>query len=101
MGKPAAPPAQSDYLLALAYLVNFAPFFFIHRPMFIYHYFPALAVSYVMSARLATCAGLSRRWAWLFAAAGLLGFLWLAPVVYGLPIQASTFDALMLFDSWK
>lgn len=101
MGKPAAPPAQSDYLLALAYLVNFAPFFFIHRPMFIYHYFPALAVSYVMSARLATCAGLSRRWAWFFAAAGLLGFLWLAPVVYGLPIQASTFNALMLFDSWK
>ena len=69
--------------------------------MFIYHYFPALAVSYVMSARLATCAGLSRRWAWFFAAAGLLGFLWLAPVVYGLPIQASTFNALMLFDSWK
>ena len=100
---PALParPARSDWLLALAFVVNYLPLAFIQRPMFIYHYFPALAVSYVMAARLATCASLPQRWPpLLLAGAALLGFAWLAPVVYGCKLPQPVFDTLMFLKSW-
>lgn len=36
------------FFLLASYLVNYLPFFLITRPMFLYHYFPALVFSYLM-----------------------------------------------------
>lgn len=99
-----APPPSSftrrDLLLLVAYLGNFLPFIFIGRAMFIYHYFPALAVSYVIAGRLLTQEHIDPRWRWLWLGAAALMFLWLLPLVYGYPVEQSTFEVLMLLKSW-
>jgi dolichyl-phosphate-mannose-protein mannosyltransferase len=92
---------NSVAFLAAGYAMNFLPFIFIRRPMYLYHYFFALAFS-VMLAALGT--GVLAGWtggvagSWRFvsrksraaygAAIGLAAamFLYLAPMSYGWPL---------------
>lgn len=95
-----APINLVEVLIGFAYLCFFIPFIGIERVMFIYHYFPALFVS-VMACSV--IAGKIERptpiaVALLLAAAAM--FVWLWPVVYGLPLEQSAFGARMLLKSW-
>ena len=92
--------------LAAGYALNFFPFAFIRRPMFLYHYFFALIFSVMLAATgvgvLAgwTDAGSESRWAFpsrrssvLYSAViGLatVAFLYFAPMSYGRPLRPAS-----------
>ncbi len=97
--------------LGIGYLGNFVPFAFIHRPMFLYHYFFALVYSVLFAAiGIGALAGwdgddeefwrfpsaASRRIFSGVAVAATMMFLYLIPISYGWPISS----AGMLHRRW-
>lgn len=90
-----------DLLLLAAFLANWLPFAFVGRVMFIYHYFPSLAISLIALGWVGSSCGLSSRWAAAWAAGAFAMFAWMSPVVYGIPQTPSSFQARMLLPSWR
>lgn len=90
-----------DLLLLAAFFANWIPFAFVGRVMFIYHYFPSLAVSLIAVGWVGSSCGLSSRWAAAWAALALAMFAWMSPIVYGLPQTPSSFQARMLLPGWR
>lgn len=98
------------FLLA-GYAMNFIPFIFINRPMFLYHYFFALLMSLLLA-----CVLLDRFFDWqlkrygketVFYTAGFLvvavslSFLYFLPLSYGWPMSASDLLQHMWLPSWR
>jgi len=98
-------PQRKKVLLFLgaAYLVNFLPFMFISRVMFLYHYEPALIIS-VMS--MAFFLDLMPERAKTLTAAILIGvalafFVYFAPLTYGTPLTDIELQSRMWLASWR
>lgn len=98
------------FLLA-GYAVNFIPFTFIQRPMFLYHYLFALLFSI-----LATCVMLAiffdwqrakysekavKQTYWLLVAVVVLGFLNFIPLSYGWPMTPDDLRLHMWLPTWR
>ncbi|OGZ06932.1 MAG: hypothetical protein A2942_01195 [Candidatus Lloydbacteria bacterium RIFCSPLOWO2_01_FULL_50_20] len=47
------PIDRNESILLLGYLMNYLPFFLIHRPMFLYHYFTSLIFLFLLFPRIA------------------------------------------------
>lgn len=94
------PVAPVELLLASCFLINWLPFAFINRPMFLYHYFPALIVSLLICARAASAIERPRPFAFAWVGLCLAFLLWMAPLVYGAPLSESALAARMLLSSW-
>jgi len=79
---------NTDVFLAIGYLVNWLPFAFISRVMFLYHYLTALIFSIIiasiMLARLRRGRNSIRAGATVLAFAG---FLIVSPLTFGLPLN--------------
>jgi dolichyl-phosphate-mannose-protein mannosyltransferase len=103
-------------LLGVAWVANFVPFATIVRPMFLYHYFFAFIFSIAaVSIGLGLLAGWmtdgetlwqfsSRRSAvlyWGILAVTVGGFLFFAPISYGLPLSDGGLSARIWLDSWR
>ncbi|MGH3800231.1 MAG: phospholipid carrier-dependent glycosyltransferase [Pseudonocardiaceae bacterium] len=103
-------------LLGVAWAANFLPFATIERPMFLYHYFFSfLFCIAAVSIGLGLLAGWmtggetlwrfpSRRSAalyWGILAVTLAGFLFFAPISYGLPLSDGGLDGRIWLDSWR
>jgi dolichyl-phosphate-mannose-protein mannosyltransferase len=103
-------------LLGVAWAANFLPFATIVRPMFIYHYFFSFMFSIAaVSIGLGLLAGWmtdgegvwrfpSRRSAalyWGILAVAVAGFLFFAPLSYGLPLSDGGLSARIWLDSWR
>jgi dolichyl-phosphate-mannose-protein mannosyltransferase len=103
-------------LLGLAWVANFLPFATIVRPMFLYHYFFAFMFCIAaVSIGLGLLAGWmtdgenvwqfpSRRSAvlyWGILAVAVAGFLFFAPISYGLPLSDGGLSARIWLDSWR
>ncbi|MGH3769542.1 MAG: phospholipid carrier-dependent glycosyltransferase [Pseudonocardiaceae bacterium] len=103
-------------LLAVAWAANFLPFATIQRPLFLYHYFYALLFCIAaVSIGLGVLAGWmtdgetfwefpSRRSAVLYGgilAVLVAGFVFFAPISYGLPLSDSGLAARIWLDSWR
>jgi len=101
---------QIAFLLT-GYALNFVPFAFIDRPMFLYHYLFALLFAIML-----TCVMLSlafdwqrRRYGrkvvaqtyWLLVAIVVLGFLFFLPLSYGWPMSPSDLQLHMWLPSWR
>lgn len=97
--------------LLTGYALNFVPFTFIMRPMFLYHYLFALLFSI-----LATCVMLAllfdwqsqkygRKAAvqtyWMIVAVIVLGFLYFLPLSYGWPMLPNDIAQHMWLPSWR
>lgn len=98
------------FLLA-GYAINFVPFAFIDRPMFLYHYLFAFVLSIllfcVVAERLldwqATKYGQRVAW-WVYSAilaAICLSFVYFLPLSYGWPISQSDLQQHMWLQSWR
>lgn len=46
------PIDQTETILLLGFMGNYLPFFFIERPMFLYHYFPALIILFLLTPKV-------------------------------------------------
>ncbi len=103
-------------LLGVAWAANFLPFATIERPMFLYHYFFSfLFCITAVSIGLGLLAGWmtdgekwwqfpSRRSGvlyWGILAVALAGFLFFAPISYGLPLSDGGLSDRIWLDSWR
>jgi dolichyl-phosphate-mannose-protein mannosyltransferase len=103
-------------LLGVAWVANLLPFATIVRPMFLYHYFFAFIFCIAaVSIGLGLWAGWmtdgevlwrfpSRRSAalyWGILGVALAGFLFFAPISYGLPLSDGGLSARIWLDSWR
>ncbi len=88
------PIDQNESILLLGYLANYIPFFFINRPMFLYHYFTALLFLFLLMPRIvprimnciAVVSGdrlLAQTLTYFIGCLILLNFFLLAPTTYG------------------
>lgn len=95
---------QTALLIAMGFLVNFIPFIFIGRVMFLYHYqsaliFSILAIAFLIDrikhhrARVVTFVGIM--------AASLMFFIYFSPLTYGLPLDDSRLNARMWLSTWR
>ncbi len=97
--------------LLTGYALNFIPFTFIMRPMFLYHYFFALLFGI-----LATCVVLAqffvwqgrkyghktvRQTSWLLAIVVILGFLYFVPFSYGWPMTPDDIAQHIWLPTWR
>lgn len=103
-------------VLGLAWLANYLPFVLIRRPMFLYHYFFSfLFCLAAVSIGVGVLAGWmsdgetawqfsSRRSAALYGGilvVALAGFVFFAPISYGLPLSDGGLSARIWLDSWR
>lgn len=88
------PIDRNELLLVIGYVANYLPFFFIHRAMYLYHYFAALLFLFLLVPKVAPRAidclaklSQDRLFAYTFAWATLLliiiNFFLIAPTTYG------------------
>lgn len=97
--------------LLFGYMVNFLPFAFIDRPMFLYHYLFALIFAVLLSCVLLALLfdwqaqkygrTVARQTSWGVAAAALLAFLYFIPVSYGVPLTAADLQRYMWLPGWR
>ncbi len=94
---------KSELMLMVGYLANFLPFFFIHRPMYVYHYFTALLFLYLLVPyalpRIRHCIELITHDKWfsyVFISFALL--LVVFSFVYNIPITYGTHSWAYMFS---
>lgn len=96
------PPGRTELMIAIAYLANMLPFLAIARIMFSYHYLPALCVALVgLGYLLDRCGRLARPLGIGLMVLAVLGFLFIAPLSYGLPLPPASFDVRFLVPGWR
>jgi dolichyl-phosphate-mannose-protein mannosyltransferase len=98
--RPHAPIEGSQLLIAFCYVCCLAPFAAIDRPMFLYHYFPALLCSLLAGAVQARSIQRPLPVALALVAGFALVFAWMSPLVYGEPLSPSQYGMRMLMKAW-
>ena len=94
---------RAPVFIAVGFLVNFLPFIFIGRVMFLYHYqaalvFSILAIAYILDQLK------GRRKYILIGAAILLAltaFIFWSPISYGTPLSQEQLQSRMWFPNWR
>jgi dolichyl-phosphate-mannose--protein O-mannosyl transferase len=100
--RPGPTPTRTETTIVVAYLANLLPFVPIARPMFVYHYMPALCVALIGVGHLIDRCGRDDRWLGaLLLVLALAGFIYFAPVSYGLPIPTADFNDRMWLRGWR
>lgn len=97
---------ENKLILYAGWLINFLPFIFIGRVMFLYHYFPALLFSIIITGLfLFDDLKYSRRVKlYIFSCIVALyfaGFLFFSPLTFGFPLTPEQYEMRMWFESWK
>ncbi len=85
------------------YALNFLPFMFIGRVMFLYHYLPALLFGILAFVFVVDSVGKrARKWGIpLFLLVIFLIFLYFAPLTYGIKPILGDLESRFWFDSWR
>lgn len=97
---------ETKWLLYSGWILNMLPFMNIKRPLFLYHYFPALIFSIlIMSFFITDKIDFTKRSGTLILGGisllFLLGFLFFSPLTYGLPLSAESFDLRFWLKLWR
>jgi len=97
---------ETKWLLYSGWILNMLPFMNIQRPLFLYHYFPALIFTIIiMSFFITDKIDFSKRSGMLILGVislfFLLGFLFFSPLTYGLPLSAESFDLRFWLKLWR
>jgi dolichyl-phosphate-mannose-protein mannosyltransferase len=98
--RPHAPIEGPELLIAFSYFCCLAPFAAIDRPMFLYHYFPALLCSLLAGAVQARSITRPLPVAIALVTSFALVFAWMSPLVYGEPLTSSQYSMRMLMKAW-
>lgn len=92
---------KTALILLGGYLLNYLPFIGIGRVMFLYHYFSALIFAILALAYLIDQQKFSKRIFWTAIALSALAFLYFAPLSYGLPLEARSFQNRIWLKTWQ
>ena len=94
----------SGKFIAIGYLMNFLPFIFIGRVMFLYHYESALVFS-IMALAWLVDRMLWKKWKAATISVILCicaaSFLFFSPLTYGTPLSTQGLQARMWLSSWR
>jgi dolichyl-phosphate-mannose-protein mannosyltransferase len=100
--QPRRPLERTEVAVVVAYLANMLPFMPIARVLFAYHYLPALCVALIGLGYLLDRSGVYRpRLAIGLVGLAVAGFVYIAPLTYGLPLDPDAFDARFLVPGWR
>jgi dolichyl-phosphate-mannose-protein mannosyltransferase len=104
-----------DVLLLVLYYANWLPFAFIERVMYLYHYVPALAISFILFIRLLegyiiprihtllpklSVQIITNTLVSILLAGTLLSFISYAPFTYATRVSKKQFEALYILKDW-
>lgn len=95
---------DSQYFIVFCYLVNFIPFIFIGRTMFLYHYQSALIFSIMAISVLISGIKNQSNQNKMIASVLMLSFvvyIYFSPITYGFPISLKTLESMMWIKSWR
>lgn len=95
---------RGDALLVMllgAFALNFFPFAAIGRVMFLYHYFTALIFAVLVGAWLLDRLGLSLRMVIAIVSLAAVAFVYFAPLSYGTPLSAESFERRLWLTTWR
>ncbi len=87
--------------LTIGFIFNLLPFVGIDRVMFLYHYTIALIFSIMGLAYLIDKSENRKKILLFILIAGLISFLFFAPLTYGLPLSEGGYDARVWFATWR
>lgn len=93
-------PDYAKLWVACTFLAMWLPFAFINRPMFLYHYFPTLALGSVGLALECSGMGKPYRSALVWTLVCMALFIWTAPLTYGFGLDSIGLAKVMLLKSW-
>lgn len=100
--RPGAQLVPTETAIIVAWLANMLPFVLISRVLFVYHYLPALCVALLGVGHLIDRSGRDARWlAPLLIALAVAGFVYFAPLTYGLTLTDAEFNARMWLRGWR
>lgn len=83
------------------YVVNMLPFIGVKRVMFLYHYFTAYIFAIMLLAWLISRNGNSKNIFRAISIAGVIAFLFFAPLSYGLSLSSGAYESRVWFESWR
>ncbi len=93
-----------EYLISLGFLMNFIPFIFIGRVMFLYHYQVALMFSIIALIILLNRISDRRIQNKMIISIAILSFvlfIYFSPLTYGIPISKDTLQSMMWIKTWR
>jgi len=91
----------NNRLLLIGFFASWLPFLFIHRVMFLYHYFMALLFSILVAAYLLDRLKYKRE-VFTGLLIGIIAFfLFFAPLTYGLKLSDNGLQSRMWLSSWR
>jgi dolichyl-phosphate-mannose-protein mannosyltransferase len=93
-----------EYLISLGFLINFIPFIFIGRVMFLYHYQTALIFSIMALIILLNRISNHKIQNKMIISILILSFvlfIYFSPLTYGIPISKDTLESMMWIKSWR
>jgi dolichyl-phosphate-mannose-protein mannosyltransferase len=91
---------QTTTLLLGAWALNWLPFIFIGRVMFLYHYLAAFTFALMILAALVAETRHRMLWFGLITVAALGLFVWFAPLAYGWPLDPGALKLRQWFPTW-
>lgn len=90
-----------EFCLLILFTINFIPFIFIGRIMFIYHYLVALVVGLmILAVGLEKIALLRPRLVWIFLGICFISFYYFSPLTYALPLSDLEYEYRLWLPSW-
>jgi dolichyl-phosphate-mannose-protein mannosyltransferase len=96
------PPAdRPELIIIFGYLANMLPFIGVSRIMFLYHYLPALIFAILAIGLLLDRVERKRAIGTVLLAASTCGFIYFAPLTYGIPVPKAEINRMFWFDGWR
>ncbi len=96
---------EQKLILYFGWILNMAPFFFVKRVMFLYHYLPALVFASAIFCSWIFASGKIEKKQKLFGiliiAMVFLSFLFFAPLSYGLALSDQQYKMRIWLPSWR
>lgn len=96
------PPAgRPELTIIFGYLANMLPFIGVPRGMLLYHYLPSLIFAILALGLLLDRVEQKRAVGCILLIVAACGFVYFAPLTYGLHMARSSFDRMFWLDGWR
>jgi dolichyl-phosphate-mannose-protein mannosyltransferase len=95
------PTGCPELIVIFGYLANMLPFMAVPRGMFLYHYLPALVFAILGIGLVLDRVERKHVLGTILLAASIFGFVYFAPLTYGIPVSKAAMSRMFWFDGWR